>query len=125
MSENVGLLLEKELLDEIAALSNELSANATVLARQCDMAREAERECLAAQRRIKETEAEIDQWKQAVVTQAEVIEEKEKEQNISLDVSQQDDILRVLADCQVALKEKDEERDALESDKKISNGGTK
>jgi len=43
----------------------------------------------------------------------------EKEQNISLDVSQQDDILRVLADCQVALKEKDEERDALESDKKF------
>ena len=37
---------------EIERLSSDLSANATMLARQCDLAREAERQLLAAQRQV-------------------------------------------------------------------------
>jgi len=44
---------------DIERLSSDLSVNATVLARQCDMAREAERELLTAQRQIAALQDEI------------------------------------------------------------------
>jgi chromosome segregation ATPase len=45
---------------EIARLSSDLSANATMLARQCDLAREAEREALDAKRELAQQASQIE-----------------------------------------------------------------
>lgn len=52
-----GLAEIERLENRIKELEADLSTNATLLARQCDLAREAERKVLAAERKIKELEA--------------------------------------------------------------------
>ena len=50
-------LAEKD--KEISRLSGDLSANATMLSRQCDLAREAEREALSLTREVREKNEQI------------------------------------------------------------------